>query len=451
MSERELTVEEAGFWDSCGGYTLALDHPDPTTFPRLCPDIPGSGGVIRAFWEDFDVEEIPLYLPSGTGEHCYLTIVKSNRTTLQIRDHLARSLGIRPDDIGFAGFKDKRAIARQTFSIPGVDDRDLLPLETPWMRVVAVDRHSNKLKTGHLAGNRFKIKIREVSRESLEPARAVIERLKECGLANFYGPQRFGIHSTGARIGAALLRRQVSEAVELLLAPQPGIEEPYREVFASGDYEGALEILPPGRTSEAALLHALRKNPGNYRAAARRIPRQLRKMYYSAYQSELFNWCLKERMLWREDSFWQPQVGDLAQLHPRKVCFEVEEGESSLAEASTRALKGEISPTAPMFGRKVRLARGKQGALERAILAAEGLRPQSWVSHVKGISLDGNRRSMRVPIGNCSVEWLEEEECLFLAFDLPPGAFATLLLEQVMGPGRIDAHPRPAGESSQSS
>jgi len=451
MSEPEVTVEEQGAPYPASDFTPSLDHPDPTSYPRLCPDIPASGGVIRTFWEDFDVEEIPLYLPSGEGEHCYLTIVKSNRTTLQVRDHLARSLGIRPDDIGFAGFKDKRAIARQTFSIPGVDDRDLLPLETPWMKVVGVDRHTNKLGTGHLAGNRFKIKIREVSRDALEPARAVVSRLKECGLPNFYGPQRFGIHSTGARIGAALLRRQVRDAVELLLAPLPGIEEPYREVFASGDCVGALEILPPGRTAEAALLHALRKNPGNYRVAARRIPRQLRKMYYSAYQSELFNWCLKERMLWGDDSFWQPRVGDLAQLHPRKVCFEVQEGESSLSEAFTRAKAGEISPTGPMFGRKTRLATGKQGSLERAVLAAEGLRPQSWVSHVKGLSLDGNRRSLRVPIGNCTVDWLEEEECLFLSFDLPSGAFATLLLEQVMGPGRIDAHhgrPRESGPSS---
>jgi len=443
MSEREMTIEEGAPLLPRADSPLRLDHPDPTTYPRLCSDIPACGGVIRTFWEDFDVEEIPLYSPSGVGEHCYLTVIKSNRTTLQVRDHLARSLGIRPDDIGFAGFKDKRAVARQTFSIPGVNDRDVLPCETNWMKVVGIDRHSNKLRTGHLAGNRFRIKIREVSEDSLEHVRAVVDRLIDCGLPNFYGPQRFGIHSTGARIGAALLRRQVREAIDLLLAPLPGDDEPYRQAFADGDCDGALELLPPGRTTEAALLHALRKHPGNYRVAARRIPRQLRRMYYSAYQSELFNWCLKERMLWGEGSFWKPLVGDLAQVHPRKVCFEVEDSEEALAEVQTRALARKISPTGPMFGRKVRLAKGKQGELERAILAAEGLRPQSWISHVRGIDLDGNRRSLRVPIKNCSVEWLDDDDCLLISFDLPPGAFATLLLEQVMGPGRIAAHPGP--------
>jgi len=410
--------------------------------PTLYPDLPPVGGVIRTTCEDFEVEEIPLYEFCGDGEHLFLTVRKTNRTSLQVRDHLAREFGVRPDDVGFAGFKDKRAVAQQTFSIPTAAIPHPKEIERPWLAFVAATRHRNKLRTGHLAGNRFRIRVRELGEESLPRAAAIVDRIAREGLPNFYGPQRFGIHGDGHRIGAALLRRDVQRAVALLLFPREGVDEPYRELAHSQRYEEALGALPPGRSSEAALLHTLRRHPGNLTAAARKIPRQLRRMYYSAYQSELFNWVLRERLEWGRDALSALREGDLAFIHAKGACFRVDDP----AREQPRADALEISPSGPMFGKKVLFAGGEMGRLERSVLAAEGLRRGSFVSHVKGLELDGGRRPLRVPVRDAEVRWDEADRALVLRFTLPPGAFATTLLEQVMGPGRIAALARPETE-----
>ena len=182
-------------------------------------------------------------------------------------------------------------------------------------------------------------------------------------------------------------------------------------------------------------MHSLRRHPGNLRAAARRIPRQLRKMYYSAFQSKLFNWVLRERLEWGDDALTTLREGDLAFIHTKGACFRVEDLEAERA----RAEKIEISPSGPMFGKKVLLADGDMGRIERAVLAANGLRRGSFVSHVKGLALDGGRRPLRVPVTETDVRWLEGEDALLVSFTLPTGCFATTLLEQIMGPGRVGA------------
>jgi len=423
-------------------YELAHQDPDPVEVPRLFNDLAPIGGVLRTTCEDFEVEEIPLYPFCGEGEHLYLTVRKINRTSLQIRDYLARYFGVKPDDVGFAGFKDKRAVATQTFSIPTPETARAAELDRSFLQLISATRHRNKLRTGHLAGNRFRIRVREVDASCEPVARQCVERLVSLGLPNFYGPQRFGIHGAGHRIGEALLRRDVEGAIGLLLFPQEGLDEPFRELAVAGRVEEALEALPPGRSAEAALLHSLRKHPGNLRAAARRIPRQLRKMYYSAFQSRLFNWVLRERLEWGPEALGTLVDGDLAFIHEKGASFSVE----SAARESERCRAFEISPSGPMFGRKVLLADGRMGRLERGVLAGVGLRRASFVSHVKGLALDGGRRPLRVPIGEADVRWLDGEDALLVSFSLPPGTFATTLLEQVMGPGRVGALAGRSGE-----
>ncbi|MDE0959941.1 MAG: tRNA pseudouridine(13) synthase TruD [Planctomycetota bacterium] len=419
--------------------------------PRLMPEIQVTGGVIRQRWEDFKVTEMPLYTPCGTGEHLYLTIEKSNRTTIQARDHIAKTLGVKRELVGFAGFKDKRAIASQTFSVPVLSDRDVGSIDAPWIRVLSVSRHLNKIRTGHLAGNRFEIRIREVLPGALENAKQMIEQISVGGLPNFYGPQRFGMHGDGARIGAALLRRQITEAVELLLAPREGVEEDYRNAYAGGDVAAARRLLPPGRTTEAAILTSLKTHPGNFRAAARRIPHALRRMYYSAYQAELFNWVLMERLARSSDGYWLPWAGDICQLEGQKSRFHVSMDEAGWLEDQQRARDGEISPTGPIFGKKMKLPEGEAGRIESAVLIAEGLRPGSWLSHVRGMKLDGTRRPLRIRIGEPQVVWEEKEQSLMVSFSLPAGAFATVFLEQLMGPkdATIEAQSSESSNSSE--
>ena len=49
--------------------------------PLLTADLPALGGSLGPDPEDFVVEEVPAYLPSGTGEHVYLRVKKRRMTT----------------------------------------------------------------------------------------------------------------------------------------------------------------------------------------------------------------------------------------------------------------------------------------------------------------------------------------------------------------------------------
>src|SRR5262249_48618133 len=91
-------------------------HPLGVTVPLLTADLPGTSGLTRVTEEDFRVEEIPLYQPSGAGEHLYLTIEKTGRTTQEVAREIAQALGVRERDVGTAGLKDKRGVTVQRMS-----------------------------------------------------------------------------------------------------------------------------------------------------------------------------------------------------------------------------------------------------------------------------------------------------------------------------------------------
>ncbi len=177
--------------------------------PYITPEDPGIGGVLKAEPDCFVVEEIPLYEPEGEGEHIYLRLARDGWTTRDIHKSLARLFGLRPVDIGYAGLKDKQARVTQTFSLALRDTdeeaaarrvREALPFEVVWAR-----RHKNKLKPGHLLGNRFRILVAEPHEDALSRAGAIRRALEQRGLPNFYGAQRFGTQGRNEEKGREAL------------------------------------------------------------------------------------------------------------------------------------------------------------------------------------------------------------------------------------------------------
>jgi tRNA pseudouridine13 synthase len=156
--------------------------------------------------ETFVVEEIPAYLPAGEGEHTYLWIEKQDLTTLEAVGRLARALGIDARDVGYAGMKDRRATARQWLSLPGVEEARAAQAEVAGLRVLVVGRHRNKLRVGHLHGNRFEVVLAEVAPGEVETLAASLAALAHQGVPNRYGHQRFGSAGDNLDTGLALLR-----------------------------------------------------------------------------------------------------------------------------------------------------------------------------------------------------------------------------------------------------
>ncbi len=157
--------------------TLALTEPPPL----LTADLPGIGGRIKQQPEDFEVEEVPAYEPCGSGEFLYLWIEKRDLGAEYFVRQVAKRLRVPNDEVGTAGLKDRRAVTRQWVSVPADAEPRLAELDGEGIKVLRTGRHGNKLKPGHLHGNRFRIR-------------------------NFYGPQRFGKNGETLDLGLRALR-----------------------------------------------------------------------------------------------------------------------------------------------------------------------------------------------------------------------------------------------------
>ena len=176
---------------------------------------PLAGGKLRAEPEDFVVEEDLGFTASGTGQHVLLKVRKRNANTQWVARELAKLCGCHPRDIGYAGLKDRRAVAVQWFTVP----RSRLTLEAwrevsqPEFSVLEAEAHSRKLPRGALAGNRFTIRVRDVDPNALAgPLTARIAQITQRGVPNYFGAQRFGREGANlARIASGLQALHQSE------------------------------------------------------------------------------------------------------------------------------------------------------------------------------------------------------------------------------------------------
>lgn len=161
---------------------------------------------LRSQPDDFIVDEIPEGSFAGEGDHTLLLIEKRLRTTDDVLHELSRITGLPGRDLGYAGRKDKNAVTRQWFSVPHLDLKTARELDLMTGRVLAVDRHTHKLRMGWLRGNRFEIVVREVAQSEARRAQELLEQILERGLPNRFGPQRFGLGGRNVEKGAAILR-----------------------------------------------------------------------------------------------------------------------------------------------------------------------------------------------------------------------------------------------------
>ncbi len=340
---------------------------------------------IKTVPEDFRVDEEAAYLPSGAGDHVFVRIEKRNLTTGEAVALLAAAAGVKARDVGVPGLKDKVAVATQWLSflaLPGTEVEERLrafaPL--PGLRVLEVGRHGNKLRTGHLARNRFCIRLRGLAAADLAAVEASLRALGRSGVPNAFGPQRFG--RDGDNVARAL-------------------------GFLSG------------------------------RERAPREPRA-RKFLFSALQSEVFNRVLEAR---RADGTWNvPVLGDLLKLETGGMflCTEPEVD-------GARAARGELGPTGPMIGVKMRAPEHGTLALETRV-AAEVLGPDFDLGRTRALG-EGTRRPLvlhvtdltvrREPLGDAPPDPREPPEAratdhdganLMVEFVLPKGAYATTVL-----------------------
>ena len=171
---------------------------------------PLARGVLRAEPEDFVVEEELGFAPAGAGQHVLLKVRKRDANTQWVARELARQCRCRSLDVGYAGLKDRRAIAVQWFTVPRTET-DWQGFRGQGFEVMEAHPHTRKLPRGALQGNRFTVRVREMPVDDGALATR-LAAIAARGVPNYFGPQRFG------RDGANLAR--VNEDLRALRNPQ---------------------------------------------------------------------------------------------------------------------------------------------------------------------------------------------------------------------------------------
>ena len=400
--------------------------------PYLTGDVPGIGGAIKQRPEDFFVQELPLYEPSGTGEHIYCEIQKTSLTTFEAVERIGAALNVSSRDIGYAGMKDALAVSRQILSILGTSEEAVAGLKIPNIQVLWADRHGNKLRLGHLRGNRFAVKIREVNPTDVVKVQGFLDGMAQTGMPNYFGQQRFGRRDNNHLLGAALLRGDDRQVLHLLLGdPLEKVDDPEtlaaRKAFDAGDLELAMKKYSRRCGMERRILARLIKT-GKPGAAARAVDEKLRRLWINALQSAAFNRVVARRI----DSLDRLLSGDLAMKEENGAVFLVEDA----AAEQPRCQRFEISPTGPQIGYRMTLPAGEALAIEEAVFDDAGLKPADF--RVAGRhKIKGARRALRVRPADVELSAGVDEHGahITVAFSLPAGSFATVLLREIMKRG----------------
>lgn len=389
-------------------------------------EIPGIGGVYKEAPGDFEVEEIPLYPCSGVGEHLYLWVEKTGITTSELVTRIARHLRINEREIGYAGLKDSRALTRQWISIPANKEPSLTNLQLGNAQILDVQRHSNKLRQGHLAGNRFTICLRQISADAVHRAEAILAILADRGIPNRFGEQRYGVLGNSARLGELLLAQNHEALCRELIGDPEQIEHPGWHkaacAYRQGDLKQALDYLPHTMRVEQQLVRDLLQGR-NFKAAVLSIPKQRLRFFLSAAQSSYFDQLLNARI----NNLGLLLPGDVAYKHDNGACFRVIDATAE----QPRADRFEISPTAPLYGYKGMLAEQQPGAAEIDMLEESGLTLADWKLG-RGLEMPGERRPLRVPFLEKNAIVAATDDSLILRFSLPKGSYATSVLQEIV-------------------
>ena len=375
--------------------------------------------IIRAQPEDFLVEEVSEFEPKGSGDHLALWVRKRGLDHRTMVSRIAEAFRVKPSAIGWAGMKDRAAVTLQWVTVKTDQDRAASLIDSDELCVLHASRHPRRLRLGHLTGNRFIIRVRH-----LDPTRAPslhrrMQTLQQLGLPNRFGSQRFGHRGANSVLGARLLQGQYEDLLSAWLGQGgpdwPGGESNRRGLFEQRDFARARAEGPASWGPERRTLQRL--SAGESAASViEALPRSLRRLWTDSAQSLIFNEVLARRLT--TDGAVPPLEGDITWSHDR------------LLESCGGSGPG-VSPTGPMWGRRMRRAGARADELEIASIEAIGCTLETMVGDRAPA---GTRRPLLVPVINphASSGFDGDGPFVELTFTLAKGCYATTLLGEII-------------------
>jgi len=332
--------------------------------------------------DDFIVTEVPLYEFSNSGEHIVAKIRKKDLSTWDMVQIISNHIGCKSRDIGYAGLKDKNAMTIQSISIPKKYEINLQNFSHDKIKILETTYHNNKIRVGHLKGNKFFIRLKRVLPRDAVKLDSVMEQIKLYGMPNYFGVQRFGIEGDNYKKGEAICNGTLKE-----------------------------------------------KN------------RKLKQMYLNAYQSYLFNQWLSKRIeisklinifepkelttklnlsvqtiksIKKQPHFFKIFDGDVMEHYPFGRIFYADDLDSEAQKFYDR----DRVPTGLLSGKKAKLAINDALEFENEFN--------------KPTIVDGTRRYAWVFVNDIETTYNEEKAHYEINFFLPKGSYATELIRELI-------------------
>lgn len=373
-------------------------------------DTPGIKGALKEQVNDFAVQELSSHDIDEDGEHLIVKLRKQNMTTMEAVNSLSNMLHISRNRIGYAGNKDKRAVTEQYISVQGVGEEDIRQVFTDEFELEVVGRNGH-IGLGNLDANRFEITARNLAlpQEDVERRTEKIVDKMDGKFPNYFGRQRFGsARPITHQVGRLILKGEFEEAVWTYIAKPydeeyKSIRKVREELWDTRQVEDAAEKFPQQYRYEKALLYHLAKNEGDYKGALKRLPEGLQQLFVHAYQSWVFNKTLSKLL---EDDWYDEQ-------------YEI-----------------------PLVGYKTDLKDEKPENIIQDVLDQEEVEQEDFrLQEFPELRSEGSYRRAFADFRNFDILGVEEDDLnmnknkMRVKFDLPKGAYATVLMREIMKNG----------------
>jgi tRNA pseudouridine13 synthase len=424
----------------------------------------GVGGSIKASVDDFIVEEalidgskasisgtVPSSVLGSTSQrqrYLLCILIKRNWDTFIAIKNTAKSLGINPVRVQFAGIKDAKATTAQYITLENALIEDVAKVDVKGVQVYPVGYMRDMFSLFYLLGNNFTITIKNLN----TPQSAVKARIEQIvqemnsigGIPNFFGHQRFGTSRPITHlVGKALMQGRFEEAAMLFLAKPSVHEHPEsrqvrQELQETGDYKRASETFPKQLRFEKLMLNYLAENPVDFVGAFQRLPPKLQALFVQAHQSYLFNRFLSRRIK-RGLPLNTAEEGDFV-VSIERAGLPLTTAEKLVTAQNSGQINdalrtGRMRVALPIWGIKQKLSNGVMGEVEREILTEEGLEIENLKINVMSrTSGRGSLRAVTAPVRNFKLTSADNGSSATLSFMLLRGCYATVYLRELMKP-----------------
>jgi tRNA pseudouridine13 synthase len=339
--------------------------------------------VFNSSPRDFTVTEIPLYEFSGEGEHLILQVRKKDMTTWEMLDAISNHIGVRRRDIGYAGLKDKNAMTIQYISLLAKFEEKLKDFNHDKIKIVSTTRHNNKIRVGHLKGNHFKIRLKKVLGVQKDKLQSGLKWIKNNGVPNYFGNQRFGNNGDNWIDGKKLLNGELK------------IRDKKTREFLVGSYQSYLF--------------------NNWLSKRMEINHLVGKFTTNEIENILNMPTNSLDGIEKQKHFFKLLQGDVMMHYPYGRVFIAEDLESEANRFDTK----DISVSGLLAGKKATLATQSAKLIED--------------SFNEDVALNGTRRYAWIFVEDIKSKYVEEKAHFELSFTLPKGSYATNVLDILRG------------------